>query len=108
MKWFICGKHGHIRTACPLVKEAQNARNGIESNSGKILNAPENNDPAEVTSESAAPDPNAEKSAFTEIGEHLHPGCSVDITETVAKISDAGQSGTNYRVEAIVELALSI
>lgn len=104
MKCFICGKYGHIKTACPLVKEAQTARNGVESNSGQILNAPESSDQSEVTSESAAPDPSAERPALTDIGEQLHQGCSVDINEIVDKIADAGQSGTNDSGQAVVEL----
>lgn len=101
MKCFVCGKYGHIKTACPLVKEAQNARNGVESNSSQILNAPENNDPVEEIS--AAPEPNAEKSALAEVGEQLHPGPSADIIETVVKKSDTGQSETNDTVEVELE-----
>lgn len=106
MKCFACAKYGHIKTACPLVKEAQHARDGIETNSGQVLNAPENNDPAEVTSESAAPDPNVERAALAELGQQ-HSGRSLDITAPIAKISDAGQSGTNDSVEAVVELEQS-
>lgn len=68
------------------------------------MNAPESSDLSEVTSESAAPDPSAERPALTDIGEQLHQGCSVDINEIVDKIADAGQSGTNDSGQAVVEL----
>jgi len=107
---FFCGKYGHIKTACPLVKEAQNVRNEIETDPGQVLNVPENNDAAKVTSASAATDPSADIPTLPEIAEaeQLHSGCNADIIitdkPTFAKIPEAEQSGTNNRMEAIVEV----
>lgn len=87
MKCFLCGKYGHIKTACPLVKEAQTARNEVELNPGQILDVPEN--PAEVICGNAEPDPTTERSAsclcLTDIVEPLYL-VGVDGTETVAEI----------------------
>lgn len=92
MKCFICGKYGHIKTGCPVVKEAQRARNCSESNPVQDLNVVENNDLVKRTTESVAADVNAESSASTETGEQLRQGDSIEITD--ATVPDARQSGT--------------
>lgn len=92
MKCFICGKYGHIKTGCPVVKEAQRARNCSESNPVQDLNVVENNDLVKRTTESVAADVNAESSASTETGEEYRQGDSSEITD--ATVPDATQSGT--------------
>lgn len=92
MKCFICGKYGHIKTGCPVVKEAQRARNCSESNPVQDLNVVENNDLVKRTTESVAADVNAESSASTETGEEYRQGDSSEITD--ATVLDATQSGT--------------
>lgn len=92
MKCFICGKYGHIKTGCPVVKEAQRARNCSESNPVQDLNVVENNDLVKRTTESVAADVNAEISASTETGEEYRQGDSSEITD--ATVPDATQSGT--------------
>lgn len=107
MKCFVCGKYGHIKTGCPVVKEAQSARNGSESNSVQDSNVLENNDLVKPTTESAAVDLNAEIDASTEMREQLPQGGNIEITETDATIPDARQSGTNDPVETVEELEQS-
>ncbi len=106
MKCFICGKYCHIKTGCPVVKEAQSVRNGSESNSVQDSNVLEN-DLVKPTAESAAVDLNAEIDSSTEMREQLRQDGNIEITETDASIPDAGQSGTNDPVETVEELGQS-
>lgn len=106
MKCFICGKYGHIKTGCPVVKEAQSVRNGSESNSVQDSNVLEN-DLVKPTTESAAVDLNAEIDASTEMREQLPQDGNIEITETDASIPDARQSGTNDPVETVEEFGQS-
>lgn len=96
MKCFICGKYGHIKTGCPVVKEAQRARNCSESNPVQDLNVVENNDLVKRTTESVAADVNAEISASTETGEEYRQGDSSEIpdaTQSGATVEGLEQSG---------------
>lgn len=83
-------KYGHIKTGCPVVKEAQRARNSSESD--PVQDVVEN-DLVKQTTESVASDLNAEISASTEMGEQPRQGDSIGITD--ATVPDARQSRTN-------------
>ncbi len=107
MKCFVCGKYGHIKTGCPVVKEAQRARNGSESNSVQDSNVLENNDLVKPITESAAVDLILEIDASTEMREQLPQGGNIEITETDATIPDVRQSGTKDPVETVEELEQS-
>lgn len=98
MKCFVCGKYGHIKTGCPVVKEAQSARNGSESNSVQDSNVLVNNDLVKPTTESAAVD------ASIEMREQLRQGGNIEIAKIDAIIPDVRQSGTNDPVETVEEL----
>lgn len=102
MKCFICGKYGHIKTGCPVVKEAQRARNSSESD--PVQDVVEN-DLVKRTTESVASDLNAGISASTEMGEQLRQDDSIEITD--ATVPDARQSGTNDPVETVEGLKQS-
>ncbi|XP_067221878.1 uncharacterized protein [Chanodichthys erythropterus] len=99
MKCFICGKYGHIKTGCPVVKEAQRAKNGSESDPVRDV---VENDLVKRTTESVASDLNAEISASIEMGEKDD---SIEITD--ATVPDARQIGTNDPVETVEGLKQS-
>lgn len=102
MKCFVCGKHGHIKTACPVAKEAKHVRNVSAVNSEQNSNAPENND---LSNESATDVANAKHSAPVETEGQVRKECNVEITEPGMKPPDAKQSEVNETVNDTVEMA---
>ncbi|KAL1256494.1 hypothetical protein QQF64_012039 [Cirrhinus molitorella] len=104
MKCFVCGKHGHIKTGCPVVKEAQNTRKAPEVIPAQVSGVVANNDLGMSSIESAAAESNVEMSTSVEEREQPRQGGSVEITAADAKASDARQSGVDGPVETVEEL----